>query len=148
MRYACLIFYLLITLQPFRSAVAATLHMPTGAYEAALVDVIDGDTVRLRIRIWIDQDITTNVRVRGIDAAELRASCVSEKKKALAARTYLEKLLRTAPVLYVRNIAQDKYGGRVVADLLTSDRQNIAQLMLDRDYARHYDGGKRQGWCS
>ena len=124
------------------------LHMPTGSYEAALVDVVDGDTVRLRVRIWLDQDITTDVRVRGIDAAELHASCESEKEKALEARMYLEKLLRTAPILYVRNVTHDKYGGRVLADILIADNQSVAQIMLDRGYVRHYDGGKRQGWCS
>ena len=48
--------------------------------------VIDGDTFEARVRIWPGMDVTTKVRLRGIDAPEMHARCGDERAKALAAR--------------------------------------------------------------
>jgi endonuclease YncB( thermonuclease family) len=53
-----------------------------GPFQAELVRVIDGDTFEARVRIWFGQEITTLVRIRGIDAPELKARCGSEASKA------------------------------------------------------------------
>jgi hypothetical protein len=42
-----------------------------GPIPAELVRVIDGDTIEVRARIWLDLDLTTRVRLAGIDAPEL-----------------------------------------------------------------------------
>ncbi len=55
-------------------------------YPADVIRVIDGDTFEARVRVWPGMDVTTKVRLRGIDAAELHARCDAERTKALAAR--------------------------------------------------------------
>src|SRR5450759_3535141 len=42
-------------------------------HPAEVVRVLDGDTFEARVRIWPGMDVTTRVRLRGIDAPELHA---------------------------------------------------------------------------
>ena len=48
----------------------------TGPVPAVVEDVIDGDTLRVRARIWLGQDLAIYVRLAGVDAPEVRGSCV------------------------------------------------------------------------
>src|SRR5215216_3144877 len=58
-------------------------------YSAEVLRVIDGDTFEARVRIWPGLDVTTKVRLRNIDAPELKARCTEEQMRAEAARDRL-----------------------------------------------------------
>ncbi len=45
-----------------------------GPYTAIVERVIDGDTLAVRVPVWIGQELTVLVRVRGIDAPERRTA--------------------------------------------------------------------------
>ena len=60
---------------------------------AQVLYVIDGDTFEARVHLWQGLDITTRVRLRGVDAPELKAQCLDESRMAQAARTALVQLL-------------------------------------------------------
>src|SRR5215207_3936330 len=64
-----------------------------GAYAGDLLRVIDGDTFEARVHLWPGLDVTTRVRLRGIDAPEMKARCVEERNKAEAARDALASIL-------------------------------------------------------
>jgi len=130
---------------PAPVARAAPEILRTG-YPAELLRVIDGDTFEARIRIWPGQDVTTRVRLRGIDAPEMKARCDEERAKALMARDYLTRLLNDG-ALTVTQVGLDKYGGRIDADASTARTSDIGTAMLDAGLARPYGGGKRQTWC-
>ena len=49
----------------------------TGPVAAIVERVVDGDTLAVRARVWLGQDIHVLVRIRGIDAPELKANCNS-----------------------------------------------------------------------
>ena len=117
-----------------------------GGHPAELLRVIDGDTFEARVRIWPGMDVTTKIRLRGIDAPELRASCEDERVKAIAAREALLRILNEGSV-GISGVAQDKYGGRVDADVSTARTPDVAAAMLDGGLARSYFGGRRAGWC-
>jgi endonuclease YncB( thermonuclease family) len=108
--------------------------------------VIDGDTFEARVHVWPGLDITTKVRLRGIDAAELRARCPAERTMAEAARDALGEMLAEGSV-GVFSVSLDKYGGRVVANAKTRSVANVSTELLERGYARRYAGGHRDGWC-
>ncbi len=108
--------------------------------------VIDGDTFEARVRIWPGMDVTTKVRLRGIDAPELRARCENERMKAVAARDALADILSEGAV-GVAGVAQDKYGGRVDAAVSTAATADVSAALLARGLARRYSGGRRQSWC-
>jgi len=44
-------------------------------------------------------------------------------------------------------IEGDKYFGRVVADVATSEGEDIAALLVAGGFARAYAGGARASWC-
>lgn len=127
-------------------------HLPASAIRsgapvpAEVLRVIDGDTFEARVHVWPGLDVTTKVRLRGIDAPELRARCPAERSKAEAARDALAEMLAQGAV-GVYGISLDKYGGRVVADAATRSIANISAEMLARGHARFYTGGRRDGWC-
>ena len=118
-----------------------------GPVPARLVRVIDGDTIRMRAHIWLGQDVETNVRLRGVDTAEKRGKCISEKAKAQEAKDFVEAKLADAE-LSLANITYDKYGKRVVAGILIGpNHQDLSHLLLTAHLARPYDGGHKRPWC-
>jgi micrococcal nuclease len=108
--------------------------------------VIDGDTVEVRAQIWLDQHITTKVRMRTIDAPELQSSCAQERTLAQASREQLVAILGQNKA-YLTDLGYDKYGARVLGNLLTVQGQDIAGMMMSDGHARPYKGGRRQSWC-
>lgn len=118
------------------------LRIPvTGPVDAELISVIDGDTILVEARPWPQHTVTVLVRIRGIDAPELKARCASARAAASRARESLVELARGA--LHLTNIASDKYFGRVVADIATASSGDIGAALLARGLVRSYDGGRR-----
>lgn len=109
---------------------------------------IDGDTFLARVRLQQpDRVIVTRVRLRGVDAPELRAACEQEWKMAQAASSALRGMLNEGNVT-IYNVGPDKYAGRVVADAATGRTPNVSSALLAAGQVRRYDGGHRNGWCS
>jgi micrococcal nuclease len=126
-------------------AASASTTLRAG-HPAQVLRVIDGDTFEARVRIWPGMDVTTRVRLRGIDAPELRARCEAERAQALAARDALDRLLAQGDV-GVSQVGQDKYGGRVDASVSTAGARDVSEAMLTGGFARAYHGGRRRSWC-
>jgi endonuclease YncB( thermonuclease family) len=116
------------------------------AYPAEILQVLDGDTFEARVLLWPGLSVTTRVRLRGIDAPELKARCPEERDFAFAARGALQAVLGEGAV-GIANVTLDKYGGRVLADVSTTNTTNVSQALLSAGHARRYDGGRRDGWC-
>ena len=112
-----------------------------------VIRTIDGDTFVARVHLAEGGDVVTRVRLRGIDAPELKASCQEELTKAEAATDALHDLLGQGGVT-IYNIGPDKYQGRVVADVATKRTANVSAALLAAGYARSYNGGYREGWCA
>ncbi len=131
---------------PVEAAPAAQPALMRSGHPAEVIRVLDGDTFEARVRVWPGMDVTTRVRLRGIDAPEMHARCDDERVKAEAARDALAALLKEGGV-GISNIRQDKYGGRVDADVSTAATSDVSAALFNGGYARRYAGGKRQGWC-
>ena len=126
-------------------ASASAAETIAGPVEAEVVRVVDGDTIEVRARIWLDLEITVGVRIRGIDAPELKSRCRREAIMAAAATDRLIEATRLG-TLRLTNITHDKYAGRALADVETADGADLGGLMLTSGLARAYDGGGRQTW--
>lgn len=111
-----------------------------------VIRTIDGDTFLARLHQRDGRDLVVRVRLRGIDAPELKASCQEELDKAEAAARALRDLLGQGGVT-ITNLGPDKYG-RVLADVATRRTANVSAALLAGGYARSYDGGHRDGWCA
>ncbi len=117
-----------------------------GPVPARVVAVIDGDTITVRARIWLGQDVETRVRLTGVDAPELRGACPRERALAVAARDLMVATVGGAEVT-LTEIRYDKFGGRVLARVESAAGENLAALLIDAGLGRAYDGGRRASWC-
>jgi endonuclease YncB( thermonuclease family) len=120
---------------------------PDVRHPVVVVRTIDGDTFEARVHLPPDLDLTTRIRLRGIDAPELKAACPQELEMAEAATAALRALLGEGDVR-IFNIGPDKYAGRVVADVITRRSGNVSAAMIATGLARSYGGGHRGGWCA
>ncbi len=118
-----------------------------GPVPARVLRVIDGDTVRVRARIWLGQEVETNVRLNGIDAAEMHSHCDYEREMAHKATDYVTLQLPEGDEVALMDVTYDKYGKRVVARLITAGGKDLSALLLKTGLAHPYDGGHKQSWC-
>ncbi len=138
-----------------------------GPLPAWVVSVIDGDTLEVRVHIWLGQDLNIRVRLAGIDAPELKGKCDREKALARRARAYL--LARLDPAdsgvaakagaeagagakagageIRLREVRYGKFAGRVLARVETLDGTDLGQGLIAAGLARPYDGRRRASWC-
>jgi endonuclease YncB( thermonuclease family) len=115
-------------------------------HSVEVVRVVDGDTFEARVHLWPGLEMTTRVRLRGIDAPEMKGACAEELRMAEASGEALRALLADGDVA-IFNIGPDKYNGRVVADAATRRTPSVSAALLASGHARQYQGGKRGGWC-
>lgn len=111
-----------------------------------VIRTIDGDTFLARVHQRNGRDLVARVRLRGIDAPEMKAACQDELDKAEAAGDALRNLLGQGGVT-IFNLGQDKYG-RVLADVATRRTANVSAALLASGHVRSYGGGHRDGWCA
>ena len=124
-----------------------------GPVPALVTAVVDGDTLEVRARIWLGQELTTRVRLAGIDAPEARSDCLRERALAIRARAFLSARLdpagdgAPAPVR-LRDIRNGKFAGRVLARVESAAGLDLGRALLAAGLARAYDGGRRAPWCA
>jgi endonuclease YncB( thermonuclease family) len=129
---------------------AAVLSGPVGC---DVTRVLDGDTFEAKCATWLGTEIKTLVRVRGIDTPEKapRAKCPAEAALAVKATKLTKDALPPGTRVYISKIGEDKYGGRVVADVvydtpLVTGRW-LADQLIEAGLARRYDGKAKGSWC-
>ncbi|MES2168079.1 MAG: thermonuclease family protein [Pseudomonadota bacterium] len=120
---------------------------PGVRHSVEVVRVVDGDTFEARVHLWPGLEMMTRVRLRGIDAPEMKGACAEEFRMAEASSEALRALLADGDVA-IFNIGPDKYNGRVVADAATRRTPSVSGALLASGHARQYQGGKRGGWCT
>jgi len=109
-----------------------------------VIKVYDADTITISSKMPYEDSplYRFSVRLKGIDAPEIKGKDVSEDEKeaAILARDFLAKLVLNK---YVRleNIENEKYG-RILADVYYGDI-HLNELLLKERYAVKYDGGKK-----
>jgi endonuclease YncB( thermonuclease family) len=88
-----------------------------------------------------------SVRMRGIDAAEMKTTNFCERKASKIAKDLVATTLKNAKRIDLKNIDRDKYF-RILADVIV-DGQSLSETLLSKRLAVSYDGGKksRVNWC-
>jgi endonuclease YncB( thermonuclease family) len=114
----------------------------------AVVDyVLDGDTFAAGVKIEDDITITVRVRVINIDTPEINGACQSEIDMANRAKDFVTAMLTKGTVVDLRNVKDDKYLGRIDANVILSDGRDLGGVLIKEKLARPYSGGKRYSWC-
>lgn len=124
---------------------------PQGAiYDAKIVRVNDGDTVVISAPFLpapLKPELA--VRVFGVDTPEkgFRAQCPSEDQRGQAATAFTKNAVATTQKHQVILYGWDKFGGRVLGDLILNGTSLRAELIRN-GFAREYYGDAKQSWCN
>jgi endonuclease YncB( thermonuclease family) len=113
-----------------------------------VIKVYDGDTITIATTLkykknffkTISQKYRFNVRLAGIDCAEIRTQNEDEKKVAHFSKYKLSELILNKKVR-LNDVKLDKYG-RLLAYVIYDDI-NINSWMLEQNLAVKYDGKKK-----
>ncbi|MBP3397865.1 MAG: thermonuclease family protein [Alphaproteobacteria bacterium] len=110
--------------------------------------IFDGDTFAGRVALDKDTKITVRVRLINIDTPEIHGECDSEIDAAHRAKARLASLLPVDSVVDLVNVKDDKYLGRIDANVILPDGRDVGDILVREGLARRYSGGgKRAGWC-
>lgn len=116
------------------------------ALPASVDYIFDGDT--FAATLYLDDNVKVKARVRiiNVDTPELKGKCEEEITKALIAKHRLEELLPIGVKIDLKNIKDDKYLGRIDANVFVNGK-DIGKILIDENLGRAYSGGKRNSWC-
>lgn len=118
-----------------------------GPIQARAVRVIDGDTPEVVAQIWPGFYAIINIRIDGIDTPEKGGRAKNPYEAELGAQaTEAARALIEGKDVLIYNLANDKFGGRMLADVKTLDGTDVAGHLISQGLARAYDGGKREPW--
>jgi micrococcal nuclease len=122
---------------------------PGVTYDAEITRVIDGDTVAFRAPFLPDPlKKELSIRVFGVDTPEKghRAQCESENARGQAATAFTKNAIAQAAQRQIILMDWDKYGGRVLGDVILNG-QSLRQMLIVNGHAREYYGEAKTSWC-
>ena len=142
--------YLFLALAVASIMPAHAQKTPQGVtYDAQILRVSDGDTIVISAP-FLPAPLKPQLAVRifGVDTPEKghRAQCPQENERALVASQFTKTAIANAKKHQVTLYAWDKFGGRVLGDILV-DGQSIRQGLIANGLAREYYGDAKQSWC-
>ena len=119
-------------------------------YDAKILRVNDGDTVVIAAPFLpapLKPELA--IRVYGVDTPEkgFRAQCPSEDQRGQAATAFTKNAVATTQKHQVILYGWDKFGGRVLGDLILNGVSLRAELIRN-GFAREYYGEAKQSWCN
>jgi endonuclease YncB( thermonuclease family) len=90
-----------------------------------------------------------SVRVFGVDTPEKghRAMCPSEAQRGEQASAFTKNAVAKSVKRQVILYGWDKFGGRVLGDILL-DGQSLRAMLIQNGFAREYFGEAKQSWCN
>ena len=113
------------------------------------VKITDGDTIKLDVskESPLIKKLGLSVRIKGIDTPEKGSKAKCDKENALGqqATKFTTELVGNKELL-LSEVKNDKYGGRIVANVKVGG-VDIAQELLKKGLARVYNGEKKKSWC-
>ena len=136
-------------------ALAWAQKTPQGAtYDAQILRVSDGDTVVIAAP-FLPKPLKPElaIRVFGVDTPEkgFRAQCPSEAQRGEAASAFTKNAIAQAAAqggrFQVTMYGWDKFGGRVLGDILING-QSLRAGLIANGFAREYYGDAKQSWCN
>lgn len=114
-------------------------------YKAKVIKVIDGDTIDAMIDLGFDTWVSKTVRLNGINTPESRTRNAEEKKRGLAAKDRLIKILEeNGNQFRLISYGTEKFG-RCLAEVFvdTLGEVSIQKTLITEGHGVEYHGEKR-----
>ena len=130
-------------------AMAQKMPKNSATYDTKIIRVSDGDTVVIAAPFLpapLKPELA--VRIYGVDTPEKghRAQCAVEAQRGELASQYTKNLVQSGQRFQVTLYAWDKFGGRVLGDIMV-DGQSVRAGLIQQGLAREYYGDAKQSWC-
>jgi endonuclease YncB( thermonuclease family) len=141
---------LLLLAVPVMALAQGKMPKKSATYDAQIIRVSDGDTIVIAAP-FLPAPLKPELAVRifGVDTPEKghRAQCPQENERAQLASRFTTDAIRSAKKHQVVLYGWDKFGGRVLGDILV-DGQSIRQGLIANGLAREYYGDAKVSWCN
>jgi endonuclease YncB( thermonuclease family) len=142
---------LILVLSLFLTVPAFAQKQPQGVtYDAQILKVSDGDTIVIAAP-FLPAPLKPQLAVRifGVDTPEKghRAQCPSEAQRGEQATQFTKAMVEKGKVFQVILYGWDKFGGRVLGDIIV-DGKSVRQGLIGAGLAREYYGEAKQSWCN
>jgi endonuclease YncB( thermonuclease family) len=130
---------------------AFAAKQPTGVtYDAQVLRVSDGDTIVISAPFLpapLKPELA--VRIYGVDTPEkgFRAQCPQEDERAQLASKFTYDMIAKGGKIQATLYGWDKFGGRVLGDILVNG-QSVRAGLINNGLAREYYGDAKQSWCN
>ena len=143
-------FILLLLVLPLLAFAQAKAPAKSATYDAQILRVTDGDTVVIAAPFLpapFKPELA--IRVYGVDTPEKghRAMCPSEAQRGDAASAFTKNAIAQGGKFQVTMYGWDKFGGRVLGDILING-QSLRAALIANGFAREYYGDAKQSWCN
>lgn len=141
----------LLALLAIIPVLAFAQKQPQGVtYDAQIVRVNDGDTVVIAAP-FLPKPLKPELAVRifGVDTPEkgFRAKCPAEDQRGQAASAFTKNAVNNSQQRQVVLYDWDKFGGRVLGDIILNG-QSLRAMLIANGFAREYYGDAKQSWCN
>jgi endonuclease YncB( thermonuclease family) len=125
-----------------------SLSFSSEYYNWEVKRVLDGDTVEVEVD-FLPKELGNRlyIRVWGVDTPEKswRAKSEREAQLGLNASMFTSELIKNAKDVKISIITWDKFGGRILGDVII-DGKSLRQMLLESGYAKEYYGAKKEEW--
>lgn len=131
-------------------AFAQKMPKNSATYDAQIIRVSDGDTIVIAAP-FLPAPLKPELAVRifGVDTPEKghRAQCPAEAQRGEMASQYTKQLVQSGQRFQVTLYGWDKFGGRVLGDIIVNG-QSVRAGLIQNGLAREYYGEAKQSWCN
>jgi endonuclease YncB( thermonuclease family) len=143
-------FLLLLLAVPMLALAQGKMPKNSATYDAQILKVSDGDTIVIAAP-FLPAPLKPQLAVRifGVDTPEKghRAQCPSEAQRGEMATQFTQQLVQSGRQFQVVLYGWDKFGGRVLGDIIV-DGKSVRQGLIANGLAREYYGEAKQSWCN
>jgi endonuclease YncB( thermonuclease family) len=141
---------LLLLAVPMLAVAQAKMPKNSATYDAQIIRVSDGDTIVIAAP-FLPQPLKPElaVRIYGVDTPEKghRAQCPAEAQRGEMATQFTKQLVSQGRQFQVVLYGWDKFGGRVLGDIIVNG-QSVRAGLIANGLAREYYGEAKQSWCN
>lgn len=130
----------LLLFLPATQAWSSGLSVP-----ADVIAIYQSNTVLVDAYPWPGMTLRVVVRLASIDVPRTPGQCQSESKRAAAARRFTERQIGS--LISLNGVREGDDAGSVRANITTQEGMDLAQMLIESNFARPHDGGESQGWC-
>lgn len=115
-------------------------------YNAEVVRVVDGDTIRLNIDLGFDTVLRNqSVRLYRVDTPECRTRDLKEKAAGLLAKDVVKGFVDQGSKVIIKTRLDTKGKfGRILGTIISEDGSNINEYLIDNGYAVEYYGQSKE----